>query len=98
MYHVTRANMKRMIGPAAHPIVLMAHARERTPDPITAVMMWAPAVTQLPAAQTDRCHYLQPSEVMGRSKCDNIVQHLLRDDLKHGVLYAGERSVAPISC
>ena len=37
-----------MTGPAAHPIVLMAHARERTPEPITAVMMCAPAVNQLP--------------------------------------------------
>ena len=37
-----------MMGPATHPIVLMAHARERIPDPMTAVMMCAPAVNQLP--------------------------------------------------
>lgn len=37
-----------MSGPAAQPIVLMAHARERTPEPMTAVMMCAPAVNQLP--------------------------------------------------
>lgn len=51
MYQVTNAKRKRIIGPAAHPIVLMAHARERTPEPMTAVMMCAPAVNQLPVMQ-----------------------------------------------
>lgn len=56
IYHVTKAKRKRMSGPAAHPIVLMAHARERTPEPMTAVMMCAPAVNQLPAVHAYVIH------------------------------------------
>lgn len=38
----------RTVGPAIHPSCAMAHARERTPDPITAVIMWAVAVQKVP--------------------------------------------------
>ena len=49
MYHVTTANKKRITGPATHPICAIAHAKESTPDPMTAVTMCADAVIQFPA-------------------------------------------------
>ena len=49
MYHVTAANKKRITGPATHPICAIAHAKESTPDPMTAVTMCADAVIQFPA-------------------------------------------------
>ena len=50
-YTVTAANMSRMIGPAIQPMVEVAHAKDRIPDPMTAVMMWAAAVQYVPATQ-----------------------------------------------
>ena len=35
-------------GPATHPICAIAHASDNTPDPITAVIMCALAVTHVP--------------------------------------------------
>ena len=35
-------------GPAIHPSWAIAHANERTPEPITAVIMWALAVQTVP--------------------------------------------------
>ncbi len=49
MYQVTTANKKRTTGPATHPICAIAHAKESTPDPMTAVTMCADAVIQFPA-------------------------------------------------
>ena len=38
----------RTAGPATQPSCAIAHAKDNTPDPITAVMIWALAVTHVP--------------------------------------------------
>ena len=49
VYHETRENIARMAGPAIHPRVDIAHARDKTPDPMTVVMICAVIVEELPA-------------------------------------------------
>lgn len=45
---MTKENKNITAGPAIHPSWAMAQAKERTPDPITAVMMLALAVQIVP--------------------------------------------------
>lgn len=40
---------KRTAGPATQPICAIAHASDNTPEPITAVMIWALAVIHVPS-------------------------------------------------
>ena len=49
VYHVTGANIKRTAGPAIQPMVEVDHARASSSEPTLDVMMWAAAVTQVPA-------------------------------------------------
>ena len=44
-----REKMTIMTAPASHPNWAMAHANDSTPDPITAVIMWALAVIHVPS-------------------------------------------------
>jgi hypothetical protein len=44
------AKSSRITGPATQPSWAIAHANERTPEPITAVMMCAAAVHTVPAS------------------------------------------------
>lgn len=48
-------NAKRIItvGPATHPSWPMAHAKERTPEPITAVIICDEAVQKVPQEPRD---------------------------------------------
>ena len=48
VYHETTENMARMAGPAIHPRLDIAHARDKTPDPMTEVMICAVVVKELP--------------------------------------------------
>ena len=45
---MTTENSNITIGPAIHPSCAVAHANDSTPEPITAVIMWALAVHTLP--------------------------------------------------
>lgn len=49
VYHVTGENIKSTAGPAIQPIVEVDHARASNSEPTLDVMMWAAAVTQVPA-------------------------------------------------
>jgi len=42
----------RTAGPATQPNCAIAQAKDNTPDPITAVMMWALAVNHVPLSKT----------------------------------------------
>ena len=55
MYQVTAPKLKSMAGPAIQPMVEMLHDSDKMPDPMTAVMMWAVAVSQVPADQLVIC-------------------------------------------
>ena len=48
VYHETREKAARMAGPATHPRVDIAHARDKTPDPMTEVIMCAVVVKEVP--------------------------------------------------
>jgi len=43
-----KENTTRTSGPTTHPNCAIAHARDSTPDPITAVIIWALAVIHVP--------------------------------------------------
>nr|AFK49417.1 unknown [Medicago truncatula] len=43
-----KENAKRTAGPATQPICAIAHASDRTPEPITAVIICALAVNHVP--------------------------------------------------
>lgn len=49
MKYVMNENAISTAGPATHPSCAMAHANDSTPDPITAVMMCALAVINVPS-------------------------------------------------
>lgn len=49
VYQVTTENATSMAGPAIHPRVDRAHVRDKTPDPMTEVMMCAVTVKEVPA-------------------------------------------------
>lgn len=44
-----KENAKRTAGPATQPICAIAHASDKTPDPITAVIICALAVNHVPS-------------------------------------------------
>lgn len=47
-----REKAMRTAGPATHPNWAIAHARDKTPDPMTAVIICALAVTKVPEIKT----------------------------------------------
>lgn len=49
---VTSANRRRVNGPATHPSCATLQDRDRTPDPITAVIICATAVHTFPSSIT----------------------------------------------
>lgn len=51
-----KENAKRTAGPATQPICAIAHASDRTPEPITAVIICALAVNHVPSNSSNQNH------------------------------------------
>jgi hypothetical protein len=52
-----KENAKRTAGPATQPICAIAHASDRTPEPITAVIICALAVNHVPSNSSNQVSY-----------------------------------------
>lgn len=72
VYQVTTANAKSMAGPATYPTVDRAHVRDKTPDPMTEVMICAVTVKEVPAhiAQLGGAAVKLQVQVCSKHVCD----------------------------
>lgn len=70
------AKRNKVRGPAIHPSCAMAHPSERTPDPITAVMICALAVHTVPVFSINITDVSMPQIII-------MIKMLLRQGSQH---------------
>lgn len=73
VYHVTAANAIRTAGPAIQPMVEIAHGSDKTPEPITVVMMCAVIVMEVPEHSADLVRIQGPHHFKPQVSVCNVV-------------------------